>query len=423
MTRLTRRDFLRLCGTSSIGLALAACAITPTPTATPTPTSTPAPTNTALPTATPTLTNTSLPTRTATATATVTATATPRPPTLRDYADKLKMDIGVHLAADSRPDQPFPLPKYREIIANEFNLVVVESGLNWGYWEWQRGRPIYNLIDPQVQFAQEDKMKIRGAHLIVGRHTGGGLPDWIVNGNFSRDELINLIRSRINQLLTRYKGKIAQWSVVGEPHIFPYWPYAHDDLFDEIIGPEYVDIAFQAARESDPSAILILNQDNNYSSSYTSPGSPGMNTKVNKEIVQRLASKGLIDGVGVEMHINPTKPLDKQDVIATLKSYGVPVYVTEFDVRLSNVTGTQEERFAKQAQIYKDMLEAAIESGVCKSSSVYDIGDKYSWYETFKQLQYYSPIADATPFDDDLQPKPAYFALLQVLQKFAAQSP
>ena len=72
--QLTRRDFIRLCGISSIGLALAACGVAPTPT--PAPTNTSAPTNAPLPTAIPTLTNTPVPTSTATATATPTATAT-----------------------------------------------------------------------------------------------------------------------------------------------------------------------------------------------------------------------------------------------------------------------------------------------------------------------------------------------------------
>ena len=67
MKHLTRRDFLKLCGTSSVGFALAACGVTPTPTATPLPTSTPNPTSTPLPTATPT------------ATSTATATFTPIP--------------------------------------------------------------------------------------------------------------------------------------------------------------------------------------------------------------------------------------------------------------------------------------------------------------------------------------------------------
>lgn len=71
MIQLTRSDFFRLCGTSSVGLALAACGVTLTPT------ETPAPTNMGLPTNTPASTNTA--TSTGTPTATVTPTSTPKP--------------------------------------------------------------------------------------------------------------------------------------------------------------------------------------------------------------------------------------------------------------------------------------------------------------------------------------------------------
>jgi hypothetical protein len=80
MIRLTRRDFLKLCGTSSVGLVLSACGVTPTSTVTPVPANTALPTgiplstNTLLSTATATLTSTPAPMRTATAISTRTPT-------------------------------------------------------------------------------------------------------------------------------------------------------------------------------------------------------------------------------------------------------------------------------------------------------------------------------------------------------------
>ena len=60
------------------------------------------------------------------------------------------------------------------------------------------------------------------------------------------------------------------------------------------------------------------------------------------------------------------------------------------------------------------MLEAAIESGVCQSFTVWGTGDKNSWYE--KNLS--QPDADATLFDDFYNKKPAYYAMSSAL--FAA---
>jgi endo-1,4-beta-xylanase len=119
------------------------------------------------------------------------------------------------------------------------------------------------------------------------------------------------------------------------------------------------------------------------------------------------------------MHMKGAVYPPKDDIIAAMRSYRIPVYVTEFDVNLKDVPGTQDERFARQAQIYKEMLEAALESGVCKSFAVWNIGDKYSWIETTPSYIHYSTKGDPTPFDDNLKPKPAYFAMLDVLQRFA----
>ena len=109
------------------------------------------------------------------------------------------------------------------------------------------------------------------------------------------------------------------------------------------------------------------------------------------------------------MHLDAAQPPDKQDVIVTMQNYGIPVHVTEIDVNLTNVPGTQEARFALQGQIYGDMLTACLDSGVCASFSVWGFWDKYSW------LERYSAEADPTLFDDDLNPKPAYFTLLEIL--------
>src|SRR3989304_10484739 len=75
--QLSRRDFLKLSSTASLGLAMSACGFTPKPIATPKRTNTPLPTSTLTPT--PTLTPTLTPTNTLASTATLAPTETPTP--------------------------------------------------------------------------------------------------------------------------------------------------------------------------------------------------------------------------------------------------------------------------------------------------------------------------------------------------------
>ncbi len=375
---------------------VASCGSAPTatPTLAPTRTMTTAPTLTAtnVPTSTPRATETSTPTFTATPRPTATATATPCT-TLRECADRKQIQIGTYLTGSWFPD-----PKFKEIVAKGFNLAVISSGFYWHDVEPTRGQFNLSFADEQVAFAQSKNMLMCGHALLLAESPY--IPDWLAKGNFTRDDLAQLLRNYIVQVMSRYKGRIGMYLVVEDA---PLPPDTQNDIFYQKFGYDYIDLAFQIARETDPSAVLIYNAGDNETSG-------GAATQLTRQIVQRLKVKGLVDGVGLEMHLDGTKPYVKQDVIATMRSYGVPVYVTEIDVDLTNVQGTQQERYAKQAKIYGDMFAACLESGVCKSFAVWGIGDKYSW------LRRASPIADPTLFDDNLNPKPAYFALLDALR-------
>ncbi len=392
---------------TSIALAVPTSTALPTATTTPTETatvtSTTTPTETATPTNTATNTATATRTRTSTKTPLPTKTATPRPLGLHDLADRLGFQIG---AASGYGIQ---LTTWKR----EFNLAVIDWDIEWGNIEPVRGdvsfvnRSKYMDADALVKFALSNGMRVRGQHLL----SPGFYPKWLTDGNFSRDEVIEIVKNHIRHVMSYFKGKITQWTVVNEYHPIDW---GQDDILQRVIGPDYIDMAFQTARDADPTAMLLYNDTAN-----ELPNSP--TTQITRDIVQRLKSKGLIDGVGLQMHLNGAKPPSKQEVMQVMNSYGVPVFITEFDVSLKDVVGTQEQRFEKQAQIYKDMLEACLESQVCKSFTVFNIGDRYSWLETVPTAPLYSPNANPTLFDDNLNPKPAYFALRDVLIQYAAK--
>lgn len=380
--KLSRRDFIKLSGVTSVGMLLAACGVK----ATEIPTST----STLLPSLTPLPTQISIPT----------ATATPLPPSLRTFASQAGIEIGTESTG-----WWFNNPKWQAIVGTEFNFLTIDWGVYWNESEPQRANFDFSTIDKQVAFAEKFSMKIKGQALVFPTT----LPDWLKQGNYSKQDLEQILTTHIKTLVEQYKGKISEWVVVNEPYIYPY---RKDDIFYQAIGDDYIDIAFQAAREADPSAILIYNDSDNHSSS-------GITTKLTRQITQRLLAKGLIDGVGLQMHLNGAQPPNKDDVSATMISYGIPVYVTEFDVNLKDISGTQDERYSKQSNIYQDMLDACIRSGVCKSFTTWGIGDKYSWLEYPPNQSFTSPNANPTLFDDDLNPKLAYYAMLDVLKQYA----
>lgn len=329
----------------------------------------------------------------ATATTPPTPTETPGVSSLRLLAEKNRIQVGTYLN-----EQWFDDSLWREIVAREFDLAVISSGFYWESMESTQGQFNFAPVDVQIAFAQSNGMAICGHALLLAQSPY--IPDWLAYGSFSKDELSAILRNFIVQVMNRYKGKIGTYIVVEDAPLPADMQY---DVFYQKFGYDYVDLAFQIARETDPSAILIYNAGDDETADRPA-------SQLTHQIVERLQAKGLIDSVGFEMHLDATDAPSKDDVIAEMRSYSLPVHVTEIDVDISGLPGTMEERYAEQARIYGDMLSACLESGVCQSFSLWGIGDKYSW------LRRASPIADPTPFDDNLNPKPAYFALLDALR-------
>lgn len=308
------------------------------------------------------------------------------------------------------------------IFERDFNLAVVHNGLGWSgepeFFATENKDAVW-FVGKQIEALQSVGISdIRGHCLVYPKYSPLWLQDGVRKGEIGRDQLIELMEKSIVNRVGRWRGKITEWVVVNEP--YRHWS-EDNDFLQTVIGDEYIEIAFQAARAADPKATLIFNDTFNHagSSGYNSifNVSNTVNTEQTRRIVDRLQQRGLIDGVGLQMHLDGAYPPDKNDVVKTMQSYGTPVYVTECDVDIRNVPGSQEERFASQARIYADSLDACFQSGVCLSFSLWEFGDKYSWCE---DPQYGGVSnADATPYDDDLEPKPAWYALWDVLNGHA----
>ncbi len=328
-------------------------------------------------------------------TLTPTFTITPHPPTLRELASARGFYIGVLFGGYGFREY---FRKLIDIQTKEFNLAQIY--LDMKLTQPQQGKFDFRSPDNDIPIAIKAKMKIMGHPLIWY----DAVPDWLKSGNFSKDDTTNIMTDHIVTVMGRYTGKVSAWIVVNEAYVRP-----SSDIFYKKIGPEYVEIAFETARKTDPSAVLIYNEFDNHTIS-------GKYYQHTFKVIQMLKSKNLVDAVGLQMHLQGDKPPNKQDVIKAMRSYGLPVYVTEFDINMRDVSGSQEEKFALQAKIYQDMLEACLESGVCQDFVIFGIVDKLSVWEKEKlHLGAFSLNADPTPFDNNFQPKPAYFSLLKAL--------
>lgn len=319
---------------------------------------------------------------------------------LRDWADLLHLDIGTDVA-NMQPVQ--------EILKREFNLANV--WLSWN--EPVRGQPQYGGLWQAITARNLGKKTFCSSIL-----TPSTFPEWLIKGNFSKAELLDIIKHRVEGVRTAWKGLVDTYVVCHESYA-PTWAPTPVDVLYNALGPTYVDYAFQVAREySTKNGVSCRLLYNDYANQATF-GFGSDRYDQSKKIVDRLGSQGLIDGVGLELHVFIYQGLpDVVELKKAMQSFGKPVSITEFDVNLHNVSGTKDERFAIQAELYKTMVSVCLDSNVCQQFIMPFVGDKYSETAGVGGVFDYTDN-DSTFFDDDLAPKPAYYATMGALKEAA----
>jgi endo-1,4-beta-xylanase len=70
------------------------------------------------------------------------------------------------------------------------------------------------------------------------------------------------------------------------------------------------------------------------------------------------------------------------------------------------------ERFARQAEVYRDILRVCLEAPACTALVLWGFTDKYSWVPHFSKADDWALI-----FDAEYRPKPAYDAMAAELAR------
>jgi endo-1,4-beta-xylanase len=322
---------------------------------------------------------------------------------LRAPADERGFFIGAAVAMSPFRNEP----QYLNTLRREFNIIVAENAFKMDAVRPSRTTFNFTDTDALVSFAQANNMRVRG-HTLVWHNQ---IPGWLVNGNFTRDQVIDIMREHIFTLVGRYRGLVWSWDVVNEAINDSNGGMRTDSFWYQRIGPEYIRLAFEFARQADPDATLYYND---YSIE-------GINTKSNAvyNLVSGLKSQGVpIDGVGWQMHqINGFRIQTQHQTNARrLAALGLEISMTEMDVRIGLPTTPDE--LQQQALAYSDSINFCLMEPNCKALVTWGFTDKYSWIPgTF------SGMGDALIFDANYQPKPAYLALLDVLEPGGQQNP
>lgn len=235
------------------------------------------------------------------------------------YADKFY--IGAALNLDQIWERN---PSATEVVEQHFNSIVAENCMKSMFMQPRENEFHFEDADRFVEYGEKNNMHIVGHTLIWHSQA----PRWFftdkAGNNVSRDVLMERMRKHIHTVVSRYKGRIHGWDVVNEA-ILDNGEYRKSKFY-EIIGEDFIPLAFQFAHEADPDAELYYND---YSTSI-----PAKRDGIVR-MTKKLQDAGVkIDGLGMQEHHGLTHASleETEQTINDFASLGLKVMVTEMDI-------------------------------------------------------------------------------------------
>lgn len=364
-------------------------------------------------------------------------------PTLRDaYRDYWDMGVSVNqwqVKADAKSlitqqdfskDTPADQTKDWETIVRHFNYVVAENCMKCEVIHPKEGVYDFTLADQFVNKARAAGLKVLG-HCLIWHSQCAPWFHYDEQGNLVSPEVLKQrMREHIYTVVNHFKGRVQAWDVVNEA--FEDDGTLRKSLFYQILGEDYIPLAFRYAHEADPSAELYIND---YS----------MNKASKVEGVARffapLIRQGLpVTAIGMQGHMvleGNNYVEEYEHSIQTIRALGVKTFFSEVDLSvLPNPYGfagaNVSDRFAYRPEMdpYRDGLTADKQREVqdfwvrffqmltrhrddILRVNFWCLSDACSWRNDF-------PIKGrtdyATLFDRQGQPKPEVQAVINVVR-------
>ncbi|WP_163713545.1 endo-1,4-beta-xylanase [Mangrovibacterium lignilyticum] len=319
-----------------------------------------------------------------------------------------------------------------KVVKEQFNAIVAENCMKSGEIQPEEGKFDFSLADPFVDFGEKNNLFTTG-HCLIWHSQA---PRWFftdsLGNDVSRELLIQRMKTHIETVVGRYKGRIKGWDVVNEA-IMEDGSFRNSKFY-QIIGEDFIKLAFQFAHEADPDAELYYNDYNEWY--------PGKRDAI-VQMVKNLKAEGIrIDAVGMQGHIGLDGPSldDYEAAITAYASAGVNVLITELDLSIlpSSKPGDlsadiatnfeyrkeinpyadglvpqekQDEWDARMVDFFKLFLKHA---DAISRVTLWGVSDRGSWKNDF-------PVRGRTDypllFDSDYQPKPVVAKIIELTKE------
>lgn len=328
------------------------------------------------------------------------AQAEPGAPSLAALAAKKGILFGMAVTAE----QVGLMPPLAAIAVREAALLVPGVELKWSEVEPEPGRFAFADADRLAELGRRHGLALRG-HTLLWHEA---LPAWVAATN--RDAMPAVLRRHIREICRHYAGRVQSWDVVNEA-IQP-GPDRSDGLrrtpFLETLGDSYIERAFDLAAETDPAAILTLNEyDLERDTPWQAQRRQAMLNLLNRLVRRKVPVRAL----GIQGHLDARRgPLDPEifrRFIRDVASLGLEVYITELDVIDRDLPADIARRDAEAARAAQAYLTAALAEPAVRMVVTWGVSDARNWVDGNPDMR----RTDGLPsrphlYDDAFRPKP-----------------
>ena len=341
------------------------------------------------------------------------------PPTLRSAAG----DVLIGCAASALDLQN---PKMTALILEQFSAVTAHRDMMPALMVDDEGRYTFQAGDAVAEFAVGNQLAFYG-HMLVWQHLSR---DWLFKDKagrpLSRDQALANMQSFISTVVGHYRGKVKSWDVVNEALSDADHEYFRDTPARRAIGDDFIIHAFKFAQAADPDAELYYNDYN--------IELPVKRQKTLRLLRELRAAGVRVDAIGIQGHwmLHTPAPDVISDAIREFHEAGFKVMITELDVDVlpRTVSGANLETVEHGPNPYPDALPEDIQLQLAKRyGEIFDAilkppgvtmitfwgtHDGRSWLNNF-------PVKNRTNhallFNRALEPKPAFYAVIEALQR------
>jgi endo-1,4-beta-xylanase len=334
---------------------------------------------------------------------------------------------GIMYGSSTATWQVQPDLDYAALYARESGMLFTEDDLLWYRLKTSRTAPLdFTYGDQIVSFAAGNTQPVFGAHLVWDEGLGDGwYPDELYD--LGQQEARDILFGTIQQEISHYAGQMKAWVVANEvtdgrrKDANGFWTV---EPWYQTVGPTYVEEAFNLVHQLDPNALLVINEFGFETGSVAAARRTSM-----LKAIDYLQSKNVpVHALGIQAHLNANRFARSFDTAAyrtflsNVAARGLSIFITEMDVQDDGLKADITTRDAGVADVYARYLSVALQEPAVKIVLNFGLSDRYTW------LQEDYPRRDGAarrplPFDENLQPKPAYNAILQAFQNAPSRTP